>query len=150
MTPDYLASDTLVVSGSEIAGEDPRARRVHELLDEAPTGAAGTALVDALVDEGVGWVLLDRAAESELAGRVPSAHFAGQQVVHEGDQLVVWELPGPVPDDATSDVDRAATAVAWSGYVVVVLLAVVGGVLDVARRRVASRRVPDRTRPDRC
>jgi hypothetical protein len=151
MTPDYLASDTLVVSGTEIAGEDPRARRVHELLDQAPTDATGTAnLSDALVDQGVGWVLLDRAAASELAGRVPSADLTGQPVVHAGDQLVVWELSGPVPDEAAPFGARAATALAWSGYVVAVLLAILAGVLDVARRLVGSRRVADRTRPDGC
>lgn len=151
MTPDYLASDTLVVSGTEIAGEDPRARRVHSLLEEAPAGAEGTAtLVDALVEEGVGWVLLDRGAQAELAGRVPSADLTGLPVVHAGDQLVVWELPGSVPAGATPGVDRVATALAWSGYVVAVLLAVAVGVLDVARRRAGSRRQPDRSRRHRC
>ena len=33
MTPNYLASDTLVVSGVTVAGEDERARRVADLLE---------------------------------------------------------------------------------------------------------------------
>ncbi len=135
MTPDYLASDTLFVSGDEIEGEDPRARRVHELLESAPSEEE---LVGALLAEGVGWVLLDRSAEEQLGDRVPSADLPAQRVVHEGDELVVWELQGTPAADPEPVAVRLALGLAWLATLSTVLLAAVAALRSGARR--ATRR----------
>lgn len=94
---DYLASDTLVVSGVSISGEDLRARRVAAHLD----ALGGVELEQALAREGIGWVVLDTEASQALAAEgVDDPRYGidpilgDAQVVHEGELLTVWELPG--------------------------------------------------------
>ena len=120
MTPNYLASDTLVVSGVTVAGEDERARRVAELLED---GGDPDELARQLRQEGIAWVLLDQEAQEMVPAAVPTARFDGFPVVHEGRRLVVWELPGSV-----STASRPAAEVAvWSAW-----LAAGAGVLGCA------------------
>jgi len=109
MTPDYLSSDVLVVSGVAIAGEDERARRVAELLEE---GGSREVLAQQLAQEGISWVLLDKEAEEMVGGSVPTARFDGFPVVHEGRRLVVWELP----DGADTGATPAARVAVWSAW----------------------------------
>jgi hypothetical protein len=93
---DYLASDTLVVSGVTISGEDLRARRVASDL----ATLQGDELERALAREGIGWVVLDTSASGALAaegvddpqyGTDPALGDA--RVLHEGEMLTIWELP---------------------------------------------------------
>ncbi|MGC5308788.1 hypothetical protein [Micromonospora zamorensis] len=88
-----LIDDTLRVGGLAVAGEDPQAARVRELLAVgAPVSAAGSR-----------WVLVQRAAGPPL----PPASLAGLHVVHDGPELTLYEnaywsppltptRPGPV------------------------------------------------------
>lgn len=74
-----LIDDTLRVGGLAVAGEDPRAARVRDLL------ATGTPLSAA----GPRWVLVQRAA-----GPVPPpAALAGLRAVHDGPELTLYENP---------------------------------------------------------
>lgn len=109
MTPNYLASDTLVVSGRTVAGEDERARRVAGLLEE---GGDPEELARQLSREGISWVLLDKEAQEMVPAAVPTARFDGFPVIHEGRRLIVWELPGPVSTDSRP----AAEAAVWSAW----------------------------------
>lgn len=144
---DYLASDTLVVSGREIAGEDLRAARVTEHLATLD----GAELEQALADEGIGWVVADGAAADALAAEgVDDDRFGtevdlpGAEVLHRGSLLTVWQLPPPAGDPARSPADRlpllVLLALAWS----TAAGTVAGAALGLAKRRSTSRQL----RPD--
>ncbi len=109
MTPNYLANDTLIVSGVTVAGEDERARRVAELLEQ---GGSSDELARQLAEQGIAWVLLDKEAQGMVPPSVPTATLDGLRVVHEGRRLVVWEVPGTVSTDSTRAAAAAVTA-AW-------------------------------------
>ncbi len=109
MTPNYLASDTLYVSGARIVGEDERAQQVTELLEE---GLPPEELASELSGLGIDWVLLDKEAEAALDGAAPTASLEGLPVVHDGERLVIWELPEDRAE-SPSAVERGAIAVAW-------------------------------------
>ncbi len=81
MTPNYLASDTLVVSDVTVAGEDERARRVADLLKD---GGSTRNLARQLGREGIRWVLLDKEAQAMVPASVPTARFDGLPVIHRG------------------------------------------------------------------
>jgi hypothetical protein len=129
MAPNYLANDTLVVSGVTVAGEDERARRVATLLEE---GGPPEQLARHLAEEGIGWVLLDKEAQAMVPPSVPTANLDGLPVIHEGRRLTVWELPGadsPGPRPAT----EAAIWSAWLAAIATVLSCV--GLVAVRRAR---------------
>ena len=126
---DYLASDTLVVSGVEVSGEDRRARRVASDL----ATLRGVELERALAREGIGWVVLDAdASRALIAEGVVDPQYGTDvalgdaQVIHEGDLLTVWELPreGGTPHVASPGAPQAlllglawlaaAATVAWA------------------------------------
>jgi hypothetical protein len=112
LTPDYLASDVLYVSDVPVAGEDERAARVSDLLDD---GLAPEELTRALEEEGIAWVALDKEAAAVIGDAAPSADLAdlgALPVVHDGARLAVWELPRPVPPVIATD-SALAVAVAW-------------------------------------
>ncbi|MEH1169807.1 hypothetical protein V6V47_30950 [Micromonospora sp. CPCC 205539] len=74
-----LIDDTLRVGGLAVAGEDPRAARVRDLLAAgAPVSVAGSR-----------WVLVQRAAGPPL----PPATLAGLRVVHDGPELTLYQNP---------------------------------------------------------
>jgi hypothetical protein len=110
MTPNYLANDTLVVSGVTVAGEDERARRVAGLLEQRESTQT---LARQLSREGIAWVLLDKDAQAMVPGSVPTARFDGFPVIHDGKRLIVWELPGAHRADS-SPADEAAVWSAWA------------------------------------
>jgi hypothetical protein len=141
---DYLASDTLVVSGREIAGEDLRARRVGQHLATLD----GEELEQALADEGVGWVVADAAAADALGAEGvdddrygTEVDLSGAEVLHRGSLLTVWQLPAPEGDAARSPADRAPflvlLALAWS--LAAGTLAAAG--LGLAKSRSSSRQL---------
>lgn len=126
MTPNYLASDALVVSGVTVAGEDERARRVTALLEE---GASAEELGRGLGEEGIAWVLLDQEAQAMVPDSVPTARLDGLPVVHEGERLVVWEVPDTV-QPASSPAVEAAT---WAAWLLAGAAVLVSGILAAAR-----------------
>lgn len=142
---DYLASDTLVVSGREIAGEDLRAGRVTAHLATLDAGE----LEQALADEGIGWVVADRAASDALAADgVDDDRYGtevalpGAEVLHRGSLLTVWALPPSEGGAAPSPADRRPLLVllvlAWS----MAAGTVVAGGLGLARSLTRSRQMP--------
>lgn len=144
---DYLASDTLVVSGREIAGEDLRAARVTEHLATLD----GAELEQALADEGIGWVVADAMAADALAAEgVDDDRFGTDvdlpraEVLHRGSLLTVWQLAPSAGDPARSPADRlpllVLLALAWS----TAAGTVAGAALGLAKRRSTSRQL----RPD--
>lgn len=126
LTPNYLTSDVLYVSGAAIAGEDPRAARVGQLLDD---DLDTDELARELAAEGVAWVVLDKEAQEMVGGAAPSADLAGLPVVHEGPRLAVWELASPAPDEPTT-ATVAAVGAAWGAALGALLLS---GAVLVAR-----------------
>ncbi|PMR58770.1 hypothetical protein C1A38_22870 [Verrucosispora sp. ts21] len=74
-----LIDDTLRVDGTAVAGEDPQAARVRDLLDSGePVATAGPR-----------WVLVQRAAGPP----VDPATLAGLQRVYAGEDLTLYENP---------------------------------------------------------
>jgi len=106
---NYLASDTLVVSGRSIAGEDPRARRLTPLL----VSLRGEDLESALRDEGIAWVVVDREAQQALPARVPAPEMGADLVIHDGDLLTLWEVPGPTARPETGLGTAVLLGAAW-------------------------------------
>ncbi len=109
---DYLASDTLVVSGTEVPGEDARARRVARDL----ATLTGDDLQQALASEGVAWVVADLETVNALAAEGLDAPGLGSlpglpdaEVLHRGELLTVWELPVSDGTDPRAPADRPAT-----------------------------------------
>ncbi len=132
MTPNYLANDQLVVSGVTVTGEDRRARRVAEDLEE---GGSSQELARRLAKEGIAWVLLDKEAQALVPGSTPSARLDGLPVIHDGRRLVVWELPAATSPRSS----RVTEAAVWSAWLVAGAGVLASGLM-VAVRRARSRR----------
>ncbi len=133
MTPNYLGSDVLYVSGAQIAGEDARAARVAELLEAK---LATRELADDLGNEGIAWVLVDKEAAAMIGDAAPSADLDGQRVVHDGARLVVWEVPR-TNSTAPSVATKVAVAVAWgaAGAAMLASAGLLGARLLMSRRK---------------
>lgn len=126
LTPDYVASDELVVSGVVIAGEDPRVREARAALG-AGTPGGRSELLGGL---GISVVIIDVTAPG------PAPLVAGEQVLATSDLVVVV-----LPDTAERDVPTGwmvAMAGAWAAFGGLLLAAVVvglGGLRGAHRRR---------------
>ncbi len=119
---DFVASDELVVSGTSLAGEDPRVTDVAEALaSDTPSARA-----EALVEEGIGVVLVDLDAPGEVA------EIEGE-VVFAGTRLEVLALADAEPP-AVPSVWYVAMTAAWLGFVAGPLVAIA-----LASRRRAAR-----------
>ncbi|MFF0367928.1 hypothetical protein [Micromonospora sp. NPDC005087] len=118
-----LIDDTLRVGGLAVAGEDPRAERVRELLDAGtPVSAAGAR-----------WVLVQRAAGPPP----PPTALAGLRIVHDGPELTLYENPRWSPPPAPTRPGPVGLAHLLAGTVVLAI-----GFSGAARARyrvVASR-----------
>jgi hypothetical protein len=125
---DYVANDELTVSGRRIAGEDPRAAELADLLDSAPRDV----LPDRLAEAGVQFVVLDRTAPGGSRTTPP-----GRPVI-ETPGVVVTELPAVRVVSPTTG-ERVLLALGWACGLGVVLVALVVTGMGVVRR-VASRR----------
>jgi hypothetical protein len=86
LTPDYVASDVLVVSGSRISGEDPRATDAAAALGK-PTASERSAALAAL---GIQFVAIEHEASQETPA------IAGA-VLLDGPHLSVVRLSHPEP-----------------------------------------------------
>lgn len=120
LTPDYVASDTLIVSGRVIEGEDPRARLVASAL-RLPSPAARA---DRLADLGVRYVVAERGTPGdrpEVAGTV----------VHDGAVFQVTTLAA-APADGPAWTWIVTLSAAWGAYVGSLLA---GALLGLRRRR---------------
>ena len=104
LTPDYVASDVLVISGTRLASEDPRVTQVEVALGEGSAAARG----EALADLGIGVVCVDREAPGE------SPEIAGDLLLDDPD-LTVVRLPEPTPRDVSTTWAGAMWA-AWAGF----------------------------------
>jgi hypothetical protein len=131
--PRYLGrttvvNDVLVVSGREVAGEDPRAAEVGRGLDTATPRERSAALREAGV----------AVAVAEDIEGYPSPELAGRTVLR-GDLTVIelGEAESPAPLGARS----AVMAAAWAAWLLA-LLAPVPALLRAARRRAAPRSLP--------
>ena len=128
---NYLAADTLVVSGVTIPGEDERARRVATDLSTLQ----GSQLLGELRREGIRWVVLDLEAERDLAGTGLPAYaqrLDPANLIVEGDRLVLWELPEG-NDAHTAGPEPAALIILGLAWAISGLIAA-GAVVAVGRR----------------
>ncbi|MFF5215019.1 hypothetical protein [Micromonospora sp. NPDC000442] len=118
-----LIDDTLRVDDTAVAGEDPRAARLRELLAAGePVAAAGPR-----------WVLVQRAA-----GPTPNpATLAGLRQVYGGDELTLYENPAWRPAARPSHPGPVGLAHLLAGTVVLAL--VFSGTARWCYRVVASR-----------
>jgi hypothetical protein len=105
LTPDYVASDELVVSGRVIAGEDPRAAAAGRALGKATPEER----TQALAAQGVGIVVLDREAPG------PATQLAGT-VVYDAGRLQVLRLDSARARGVPTTW-RVAMGLAWTFFV---------------------------------
>ncbi|KRF34322.1 hypothetical protein ASG94_16575 [Nocardioides sp. Soil805] len=127
-----VVNDELVVSGTRIAGEDPRAARVVTALD-APSPGERSAL---LREEGISVVVVEQIEGYPVPALEGTATLDGDLAVIE---LGAADTPRPSPTR------RAAMAAAWLAWLLVPAGAVA---LGLRRRRQARRRTLGDTR--RC
>ncbi|WP_309650635.1 hypothetical protein [Nocardioides sp.] len=125
LTPDYVASDELVVSGAVIAGEDPRVREARTALD----AATPQERAELLGELGISVVVVDVTAPG------PAPLVDGAQVLTTSDLVVVV-----LPDATVRDVPTAwvvAMAGAWTAFGGLLVGALVAGLgrLRLARSR---------------
>lgn len=115
-----VTDDALAVDEGTVEGESRTAARFRTLL----AGVRDTDdLADALADEGIRWVLLERGTPGSADQPIPAG-----RVVHEGNELILVELSGGVgePSAALPGADVVAVlsvaALALGGASVVVLV----------------------------
>jgi hypothetical protein len=133
LTPDYVASDVLVVDGVPLSGEDPRVAEAAAALGEpTPQGRA-----EALGALGIGAVVTDLTAPGD-----PPPEVAGA-TLRQGPDLRVLVLP----DVEERRVPRAwvvTMALAWAAFLALPLVAAVWAAVGAvaARRRRPGERAP--------
>ena len=123
LTPDYVASDELVVSGVVIAGEDPRVREARAALAAPSPEERAVRLGEA----GISVVVVDVTAPG------PAPLVAGERVLTRP-ELVVVVLPDVTQREVPTGWVVAMSA-AWTAFVGLFLAAAVGGLLHLRRRR---------------
>lgn len=116
---DVVAEDVLVVSGRPLAGEDPRAAEVREVL----AGGNPRSRAESLAALGVGAVVVE-------TGAGPAPAVTGEPL-HRGPELVALLLPGAAPVDPPTGW-WVVMILAWSGFVAGPLVAAAA---HVVRRR---------------
>lgn len=122
LVPDYVASDDLVVSGTDVGGEDPRVRQVIEdLAEDSPHDRA-----ERLAGHGIGFVVVDRTAPGTSPG------VAGRRLLST-DELTVVALDAPRPRAAPVGW-VVVMVVAWTAFAGLLLLGAVANVRAGWRR----------------
>jgi hypothetical protein len=120
-----VTNDDLVVSGRTIAGEDPRAARIQNVL-------RGKAIRRGLARHGIGLVVVDTDA--------PGAPAALRQVRGareldvRGDSIRVFAIPGARPQ-ASDDADRQIMIATWAVFGLTLGFALVSTVRGSVERR---------------
>ena len=133
LTPDYLASDTLFVGGTEVTGEDPRGPDVIAALARTSPAARAAALTQV----GVRFVVYDDSVglpDSQRARLAPEV--AGDQVVQTGD-LTVLELADP-QSTASAGPTLVALTLAWLGWLLWPLVVLLAARTRVGRRHLGT------------
>ena len=123
LAPDYVASDVLVVSGTDIGGEDPRVSQVAEDL----SADSARQRAELLAGHGIGYVVVDATAPG------PAPEVAGTLLADSGD-LTVVALEDPRPRRAPASW-VGVMAVAWSAYAGSLVLGLLAGMGGGWRRR---------------
>jgi hypothetical protein len=126
LTPDYVASDVLVVSGVVVAGEDERARDAATALD-APTPEARAEALERL---GISIVVVDLLAPGQAPG------VSGVVLLETAD-LVVLGLSDPAERSVPGGW-IVAVAVAWAAFVGLPATGAVVAVRRLLRRRTTN------------
>jgi hypothetical protein len=111
-TRDFVASDELVISGTHLAGEDPRVAAVAEAL----AADTSSARAEALVGEGIGLVVLDREAPGD------TVEIDGT-VLFQGPRLTVLGLGAADPPSVPTGW-WVAMGAAWAAFLGGPLLAI--------------------------
>jgi hypothetical protein len=109
LTPDYVGSDQLSVSGRVLAGEDPRVPQILAALRSNDPRAVATRLGDL----GIGTVVHERGVPS--TGRY-DATVAGT-VLHDGPALRVVRIDRPVAERDVATGWVGAMALSWATFV---------------------------------
>ena len=123
LTPDFVASDELRVSGRAIAGEDPRGEQVREALAAPSPDERARALADL----GIGTVVVD-------VPQAPVPEVAGTPVLDSGEVTVV-RLDDPVRDLEAPTRWVVLMGLAWLCYLGIPALAAILTVRQVMLRR---------------
>ncbi len=129
MSPNYVASDQLSVSGRLLPGEDPKGRPVLAALARR-TGAERAAGLRAL---GIGLVLVDRSAPGARSPRLDPP-VPGRRVAVAGSLRLV-ALRGPVTRERVPAVRRVAVGLGFGAPVASVLVGAVMLLAGRVRRR---------------
>jgi hypothetical protein len=108
-----VVDDRLVIGGTVLAGEDPRAVAVGRAL------RSGAGLADGLAAQGVGWVVV----EHGTPGPVPD--LSGLRLVYRGTDVSLYRVPGEIADVSPS-AGRIAAVLAGDALAVLVLLVLAG------------------------
>lgn len=116
---DVVVSDRLTVSGRTLRGEDERAARIQDALDDP------RRLARALAGNGISWVLV----ETDTPGVVPDLN--GLQQVRSGSGLALYRVPGPVSPSGPTRTQQAGVLAAD----LIALLGLAAGVVMIVRRR---------------
>ena len=139
---DYLASDTLVVSGQVVPGEDARATRVEHDLGTL----SGRELTAALREEGIGWILVDLDAAVSVADEsgIDPPELDGATVVLSGRLYSLLRLDDEAPSSTQAAgrvgvLGRVLLALAWAAAAGAVLAAGLRLLVARAARRQMTR-----------
>ena len=128
LTPDYLASDALAVSGQQLPAEDPRGRKVLAIL----AMATPQERAEALAELGIGTVVTDLSL-AEIPGQAPYvAEVAGGDVSTPGFRIET--LTGAAKAQVSTPV-RFAMGAAWLSYALMIAAGVWLGLAQRVRRK---------------
>jgi hypothetical protein len=130
MTPNYLSSDRLTVSGRPAGGDDPRVPRVERALRD-PDPDARAADLAAL---GIRYVVRDLT----VAATPDEVDLPSGRRLYEDATLAVVEITVPVTRREVPRSDAMAMVAAWVAFLTVPAV----GLLGVVRRRLPVRSVP--------
>jgi len=131
--PRYFAQpsivpDELIVGGHRLAGEDPAAADVAAAIRSAVSN--GTYPVPALLERGVGWIVVDR----EAGGPAPSSLMSGLTEEYAGPSVTVYRIPGA---PAAQPVPRWRIAVVLAAWIVA-LTTLIAALASALRRCYSS------------
>lgn len=123
LTPDYVASDVLTVSGHPAGGDDPRVPRIERVLGEPdPAGRAAE-----LAAMGIRYVVRDLT----VAGTPEATALPAGRTLYADSDIVVLSLTGAVAARHQPWYDVTLMVGAWSAFTAVP----VAGLLAGVRRR---------------
>lgn len=124
-----VTNDELDISGTTIAGEDPRAARIGRVLD-------GSDVLSELPREGIGIIVVD----TEAPGATDALRLVEgvDELAVDGDELRVFALPGASPSKIDGG-DRRAMTITWS----VAGLTLLYGLVGVVRTRRSDRQLAE-------